>query len=34
MNVRNRSGDVGPAAKEAMGKSCISCMWLGGSYFG
>ena len=27
MNVRNRSGDVGPAAREAMGKSCISCMW-------
>ena len=29
-----RSGDVGPAAREAMGESCVSCMWLGGSYFG
>ena len=34
MNVRDRSGDVGPAAREAMGESCVSCMWLGGSYFG
>ena len=28
MNVRDRSGDVGPAAREAMGESCVSCMWL------
>ena len=33
MNVRDRSGDVGPAAREAMGESCVCCMWLGGSYF-
>ena len=30
MNVRDRSGDVGPAAREAMGESCVSCMWLTG----